>query len=501
MTTALATTPSYVEDFETLEEFLHWASATRERSLMETVAHLPAEEQAALFEDVDPMALLTSWESWARPSQLLPESTDWGTAVICAGRGWGKTRVGAEWVRRKARENPGCRIILLGRTSADVRDVMVLGESGILAVSPPGERPVHFPSRRALEWPNGSQALLASSQEPSILRGPQAQFSWADEIGTYTHLPDETGLTAWQNLRIATRLGDHPQVITTTTPKRTPAIQELLEEVAAVASSTLLVRGRTIDNVAALSRTYLETLWNLYHGTSLWRQEIMGELVEAVEGALWSDELINAGRVEGGLPALPQRCVAVDPSVSATPKDECGIVVVGATGERNLSKRHAYVLEDASIHASPEVWVKVVIETARRWACPVVAESNQGVELVRMALKSAGADIPVFLVNARRNKQTRAEPVKIAYEALRVHHLGHLAMLEAQMTSWDPETAKKSPDRVDAMVWGVTAMLVAPPKGWKMGNLPIRAHSASKSRVPGVKKSGYAGHSNPRRAA
>lgn len=490
------------DGFSSLDEFLHWANETRERSEAELIAHASPAEQELLLEGIDPEALLHDWSVWARKSQLLPDD-GWSTAIVVAGRGWGKSRVGSEWIRKKARENPGCRIILLGRTAADVRDVMVLGESGIIACSAPNEKPSYYPSRRALVWPNGSQALLATSMEPSVLRGPQANFSWADEIGTYTHIPDESGLTAWQNLRIATRLGEEPQTITTTTPKRMPAIVELLDEVAIPSKKTIVIKGRTIDNVAALSRNYLEMLFHLYHGTSLWAQEIMGELVEASEGALWSDALLNGARALTGVPPLPFRCVAVDPSVAENPKDECGIVVVGGTGHKELHKRHAYVLEDATVHGSPSVWAKAVVEAAQRWQVQgVIAEGNQGSELVRMAINAIDPDLKVFLVNARQNKQLRAEPVVTAYEGKRVHHVGMLPTLEAQMTSWEPGVTKKSPDRIDALVYGVAAMLIQPPKGLFRVMKPMRASSAGKRTVPGVKK-GYQGHKNSplRRAA
>jgi phage terminase large subunit-like protein len=423
--------------------------------------------------------------------------------LFLAGRGLVPThnsRVGSEWVRKQARENPGCRIILLGRTAADVRDVMVNGESGILACCPPAERPEHIPSRRALVWPNGSQALLASAVEPSLLRGPQAHFAWADEIGTYNHVPDDSGLTAWENLRIATRLGETPQVITTTTPRRIPAVEDLIAEVADASKGTRLVRGRTIDNVAALSRAYLSMLFHRYHGSALWAQEIMGELVEAAEGALWQDKLLNKARALAGVPPLPFRVLAVDPSVAEEPRDECGIVVVGGTAQPKPHQRHAYVLEDATIHGSPREWAKRVVETARKWqVAGVVAEGNQGGELVRMAINSIDPNLKVFIVHARQNKHLRAEPVVTAYEGLRVHHVGYLGTLEAQMTSWEPGVTKKSPDRVDALVYAVTAVLIDPPKGlFTTGRL--RAKSAARNVLP-IKKSGYTGHRTGRRAA
>lgn len=478
----------YAEDADrdqAYAEFLQYVERTRERSLMEQIASLPLEQREELLQGIDPEHLLYDWKSWARPSQLLPDGA-WTTGVIMAGRGYGKTRVGSEWVRDKSRQHPGCRFILLARTAADVRDVMVQGESGILAVHPPSERPEYVPSRGVLVWPNGCTALLMTSEVPSKLRGPQAHFSWADEIGTYSHIPDESGLTAWENLRIATRLGEHPQIITTTTPKRMPAIQDLIDE-ADSGRSTILVRGRTIDNAANLAASYLETLFYKYHGTHLWKQELEGLMMEGIEGALWTEELINDNRVHI-VTNPPLKVIAVDPSVAENPKDECGIVVVGATRERQLHKRHAYIIEDLSVHGSPEIWAKRVVDASKKYGAPIVAEGNQGSELVRMALKGAGAEVPVFLVNARENKQTRAEPVAVAYQAKRVHHIGYFGDLESQLTTWDPADKKrKSPDRLDALVWGVTALLIKPPKGLTFPG-PIRAKSQAHKTVPGVRK-------------
>ncbi len=481
---------------EAFQRFAEEVRAGREESLMAKIVKLPQKEQEAALEGLDPTALLYDWESWARPSQLLPDE-GWATAVIMAGRGFGKSRIGSEWVRKKAMSHPGCRIALLGRTAADTRDTMVLGESGILAVHPPSEKPNYVPSRRSIVWENGSQATLYSDVEPSSLRGPQAHYSWADEIATFNHLPDESGLTAWNNLRIATRLGKAPQVITTTTPKRVPAMQDLLEEAARPGGSTIVRRGRTIDN-EYLPLSYLHVLFYQFYGTALWRQEVEGELIGDIEGALWLDTTINRYRAKPLIPALPYRVVAVDPSVAENPRDECGIVVVGGTAHRKLHERHAYVLEDASVLGSPEVWARQVVETARKWKCPVVAEGNQGQALVQMAIRSIDPSIPVFLVQARRNKMTRAEPISVAYEAGRVHHRGYLPALESQMTTWIPGETKKSPDRLDALVWGVTAMLVAPPKGLTFGG-PLRASSPASRSLGGITKR-FQGHRSSRAA-
>ncbi len=484
-------------DGKSFEDFLNSVRNSPEKSVMAQIVRLPEDEQKKALDGIDPETLLYDWRSWARPSQLLPDD-GWNTAVFCAGRGFGKTRVGSEWVREVATKHPGCRIALLARTAADTRDTMVLGESGVLAVHPESERPNYVPSRRSIVWPNGSQATLYSDVESDSLRGPQFNYAWADEIATFNHMPDASGLTAWNNLRIATRLGKNPQVITTTTPKRVPVIQDLFEEAASTGSRTIIRRGRTIDN-EYLSNTYLEVLWSLYSQSSaMWRQEVLGELIGDIEGALWLDTTINKFRAPNLVPALPYRVVAVDPSVAESPRDECGIVVVGGTAHRKLHERHAYVLEDASVLGSPEVWARAVVEQARKWKCPVVAEGNQGQALVQMAIRSIDPNVPVFLVQARRNKVTRAEPISVAYEAGRVHHRGYLPTLESQLTTWIPGETKKSPDRLDALVWGVTALLVAPPKGLTFGG-PVRASSPASRSLGGITKR-FAGHRSSRAA-
>ena len=388
--------------------------STMSQSMAEQIAMLSEDERNEIMADMDPDTILHDWKFWGRPEQFAPPG-NWAVFLILSGRGFGKSRAGSEWVREKAMQNPGCRII-----------------------------PEYFPSKRLLKWPNGSIAQLFSATEPDQLRGPQAHFAWCDEVAAFPHIPDASGLTAWDNARIATRLGDYPQLIATTTPKRVPVIKDLLK---ITDGSVVITRGSTKDNKGNLSSAYLDVIYGVYAGSHLASQELEGILTDEVEGALWTDDLLNAARTLTALPPLPFRVVAVDPSVSATPKDECGIVVVGATGHKKLHERHAYVLEDATIHGSPDVWARRVVETARRWRCPVVAEGNQGGDLVRMAIHSIDPSVQVFQVTARQNKQLRAEPVIAVYEQKRVHHVGYLPTLEAQQTSWVPAETKKSPDR------------------------------------------------------
>lgn len=458
-------------------------------SLAEQIATLSDEERAAALDGLDPKALLHDWRFWGRPEQFAPDCA-WNVWLILAGRGFGKTRAGAEWVIEMARTHPGCRIALVGRTSGDVTGVMIGGESGIMAMSPPDFTPHHHQSKRQLQWPNGSIAETFSAEEPDQIRGPQFHYAWADEAAAWKFVKDSSGLNAWDNLRIATRLGDEMRIVATTTPKRTPFMQELLDEAAGSDSNVVITRGSTYDNRSNMAKVYFDVMTGLYGGTRLGQQELMGIMMDAVEGALWDQQLIDDHRVPlVGTP--PLRVVAVDPSVAENPKDECGIVVVGATNQRRLMDRHAYVLEDASVHGSPEVWAQKVIDTARKWNCPVVVEKNQGHALLALTLANIDPNVQVFPVQAYVGKALRAEPVTLAYDQGRVHHVGpagSFPYLEAQQTGWVPGETRKSPDRLDALVHGVTALLIAPPRGFGAGGL--RAKSSASKRLPEGRGSG-----------
>lgn len=348
--------------------------------------------------------------------------------------------------------------------------------SGIMAVSPPEEKPLYQPSIRRLTWPNGNMAFCTSADEPDSLRGVQAHYSWADEVAAWRQTPDGAGMTAWDNLRVATRLGDNPQVMATTTPKRVPLLYKLLKE-ETEKGTVWVTRGSTFDNVGNLAGSYLDNILGTYEGTPLASQELFGEMLSQNDGALWTDEDIRNAWESDELPKYtPLRVVGVDPSVAANPSDECGIVVVGATSEREMYKRHAWVLEDASLKASPSQWAQEVVRMSRKWAAPVVVEKNQGHQLLLDAIHQIDPNIPVLGVNSSVGKKIRAEPVTMAYKQGRVHHPeGKLDALEAQMITWIPEVTRKSPDRVDALVHALTALLISPPKGFHTG--PIQAHT------------------------
>ena len=444
---------------------------------MEQLALLPEEEQKVILKDIDMENLIWDWSAWGRPEQIAPDG-DWNIWIYLAGRGAGKTRAAAEWVREQAKytDMGQRRFALVARTAADVRDVIVEGQSGIINVSPPSERPLYEPSKRRLTWPNGNTATCFTADEPDSLRGPQFTHAWGDEVAAWRQTPDAAGMTAFDNLRVGTRLGANPKIMITTTPKRVPLLYQLMSE-AEKTKRVVISRGSTLDNSGNLSKAYLDAITGVYEGTRLAAQELYGEMLDDVEGALWTAESIEASRHRTLDLATPLRIIGVDPSVAENPRDECGIVVCASTGDKDLYRRQAWVLEDASVLGSPDVWANKVVEMARRWGCPVVAEVNQGGALVRNAINTIDPNVKVLEVHSKYGKSLRAEPVVLAYEQNRVHHIGFLAELESQMTSWIPGEGK-SPDRVDALVHALTALLIKPPQGFVGGKLTAKSPSA-----------------------
>ena len=459
---------------------------------MERLAFLPTEHRQKFIEGLSDEEL-SDQRLWLRPSQLRVVDDPAPVILDLRGRGAGKTRTGASWVIEKAKSRPGTRIHLVGRTAGDVRDVMIQGPSGIMSLSSPHFMPLYHPTIRKIVWPNGSQALAFSGEEPDQLRGPQANHSWVDELGAFRMKPDSSGLTAWDNVVISTRLGAKPQVLATTTPRKVRVIRDLLKQ-ATTDPRISIHTGSTFDNMANLSPDYIENLMRRYAGTALERQELGGELVLDAEGALWRTEDIRMIRSQD-LPWDDIRIVVigVDPGVT-TGGDATGIVVVGATMERDLSKRRCWVLSDVTEEGlSPERWSARVVSEWRwwtdlgkgRWATVVVAEKNQGGELVRTVLDAAAemedVKIPIGLVHASRNKSVRAEPVVLAYRRGQIDHIDwigpppepdelhvvnlgmpfgpDLSEMEREMTEWEPK-AGWSPNRMDAMVWALRALVV-----------------------------------------
>lgn len=426
------------------------------------IASEPREIQQAFLESLSEEALRgLPWlfEFWALPHQLPPKE-DWRSWVILGGRGAGKTRAGAEWVRSMVEgplpKSPGKAksIGLIGETIDQAREVMVFGESGLLACSPPDRRPKWHAGRRLLEWPNGAKATVLSGHDPEGLRGYQFDAVWVDELAKWKRAKD-----SWQMLMLGLRLGDDPRACVTTTPRSTPMLRALLER-----PSTAMTHAPTYANAANLARGFLEEVHEAFKGTRLGRQELDGALLDDVEGALWSSELIEATRVDAA-PELDRIVVAVDPPVTGKAEsDECGIVVAGVVAKGETSDWQVYVLEDASVSAaSPMQWAEAAVAAFERHnADRLVAEVNQGGDLVQSVINQIDPTISYTAVRATRGKAARAEPVAALYEQKRVHHLPFMDLLEdqmAQMTTTGFE-GQGSPDRVDALVWALTELVV-----------------------------------------
>lgn len=403
-------------------------------------------------------ALPFLFEFWAMPHQLPPEGA-WRAWVILGGRGAGKTRAGAEWVRTQVEggrplDAGRCqRLALVGETIDQVREVMIFGDSGILACSPPDRRPQWEAGRKRLVWPNGALAYAFSAHEPEGLRGPQFDGAWVDELGKWKKARD-----TWDMLQFALRLGADPRVCVTTTPRNVGVLKELLG-----LPSTVVTHAPTEANRANLAASFLEEVRARYAGTGLGRQELDGVMLDAAEGALWTPAMIEALRVEG-TPPLDRIVVAVDPPVTGNAgSDACGIVVAGVVyGDAGTS--HAYVLEDATLRGvTPAQWAEAAVAAmARHGAHRIVAEVNQGGDLVESIVRQVDPDVPLRKVRASQGKVARAEPVAALYEQGRVHHLRGLGPLEDQlclMTTRGYE-GKGSPDRVDALVWAITDLML-----------------------------------------
>ena len=433
-----------------------------ERVTAQACAALPAAALRDWLSELSSEAaysLLYDWPFWARPSQCAPAG-DWFCWLVMAGRGFGKTRLGAEWIRSlvegpsplTAAKGTPARIALVADTFADARDVMVEGESGLLACSPPHLRPVFEPSRRRLTWANGAAAYLYAAVDPEQLRGPQHNAAWADEIAKW-----HAGERAWSNLVLGLRLGARPRVVATTTPRPLHWLRALAKE-----PSTVTVTGATAENRAHLAPQFLAEVERLYAGTRLGAQEIDGRLLEDTEGALWTAAMLEAARCTAPPPdeAFERIVVAVDPPAShGESADACGIVVAGRARDGT-----ACILADSTCQGlRPTGWAERVAQAfERHGADRVIAEVNNGGDMVEAVLRQVAPHLPFAAVHASRGKIARAEPVAALYERGLVRHAGHFEALEEEMCRYTGEMGEKSPDRLDALVWAVGELMLRP---------------------------------------
>ncbi len=429
------------------------------------LAEASAEQIAALMKRIPKREIEEwpyDWKIWGRETQQAPAG-DWRVWLVMAGRGFGKTRLGAEWVREVAEANPDARIALVGASLHEARSVMVEGESGLLSIGAPWQRPVFESSVRRVVWPNGAQAFLYSAAEPESLRGPQHSHAWCDEIAKWDNVSNRA-MAMWDNLLMGLRLGDDPRLVATTTPRPVPLVARIMAD----GEDVVVTRGSTFDNARNLPARFVAAMQRSFGGTTLGRQELLGEMIEDLAGALWSRSLIESAREESA-PPMVRVVVGVDPPASAH-GDACGIVVCGIGDDRI-----ARVLADCSVEqASPEQWARAVANAARAWSADrVVAEANQGGEMVGAVLRAAEASLPLRLVHASRGKTARAEPVAALYEAGRVRHAGMFAALEDELCGLMPggeyQGPGRSPDRADACVWALTELMLgqqAEPRIW-----------------------------------
>ena len=389
-----------------------------------------------------------AWPLYARDSQLPPEG-DWDTWLILAGRGFGKTRTGAEWVRAQVEDRHATRIALVARTLPEAQSIMIEGESGILNISPHWNQPTYEPSKRKITWPNGAHALVFSSHEPDQLRGPQFDAAWCDELASWEYAQE-----TWDNLSFALRLGRHPRSVVTTTPKPIELIRSLPNR-----PGVHVTRGSTFDNKDNLAPSFFNGIIDQYDGTRLGQQEIHAELMDEDEDALWKREWIEKARL-GSHPPISRIVVAVDPALSTKPtSSETGIVVVGA----DMRRQHAYVLADESARLTPNSWALRVIHLYDKFgATMIVVEDNAGGQMAESTIQNAvERTLPIKRVRARQGKYVRAEPVAALYEQGRVHHVGRFPDLEDQMCTWTADLGPShSPDRADALVHAVTQLIL-----------------------------------------
>ncbi len=417
-----------------------------ENSLVERFRRNPnlkAELEQLSSEQLQFMAY--DWKSWARPSQIVP-SGEWANWLVMAGRGFGKTRTGAETVRQWIKQGFK-RVNIIMRTKGDIEKILIQSAGGILNVCPPNERPIWIGNKNLFKWPNGATSFVFTAEEPDALRGPEHEKLWCDELAAWRYDQE-----AWDMANFGLRIGTSPQIVITTTPRPTALVRSIIAE-----KGTILTRGTTYDNRTNLSTRFYSTIISRYEGTRLGRQELEAEILDDNPSALWKRSNIDANRVKSA-PPLTRIVIPVDPAVTSNEdSDESGIIPVGRDSRW---PPHFYVLDDRSGIYTPDEMGKVACNAYADWqADRIIGEANNGGDMVEAVIRHQNANISYSKVTASRGKTTRAEPIAALYEQGRVHHVGNFAILEDQMCDWNPTIdSQDSPDRMDSLVWGITEL-------------------------------------------
>lgn len=435
--------------------------STTDFSLAERVALLPEDERRKLFAeytDEEMEALEYDWSYWRRPSQH-PPAGDWVGWLIVTGRGWGKNRTATEFLIDQVRKGNTSRSALIARTAGDIRDTCVEGESGVLTVAPKEIRPVWEPSKRRLTWPNGAITITYSADEPDLLRGPQHDLILADELAAWKHK------SAWDNAMLGLRIGAHPRWVGTTTPKMTALMKELLKEAtprakydadpSAFKHAVVLSGGSTYDNIANLAPVFIQKIVKGMEGTRLASQELYGRTLEDSKDALWNRVLLERQR-RTHMPGMKQIVVAVDPQAEQKENEETATgIMVGGLGEDD----HGYLLEDNTLNGQPHEWASAAVAAYHRHkANRIIAEVNNGGDMVLAAIRSVDATVNIKKISASRGKHTRAEPIAVLYEQGMIHHVGYYVELEDEQCLWVP--GEDSPHRLDAAVWCFSDLMI-----------------------------------------
>jgi len=427
------------------------------------------EDYLAKLSDEERLDFAYAWEMWGRQNQFapktLPNGMDWNTWLVLAGRGFGKTRTGAEWVRSLAcgstplSGGKHSHIAIIAETAKDARDVMI-GDgklstegSGLLQVHPKDFMPLYEPSKRRLTWPNGCVASIYNGSEPDQLRGPQHSAAWCDELAKWQYAQD-----SWDQLQFGLRLGSNPQVLVSTTPRPIGLLKDIIKD-----PFTVITRGSTLENANNLAKQFIETIKRKYEGTRLGKQEIYAEMLDDVPGAMWTREKLDELRIHANqVPPLRRIVIAIDPAMtSGEDADETGIIAAGLGYDG-----HGYVLQDTSGVLQPNEWATLACRMyAALGGDRIIGETNNGGDMIENTIRAVNSNVAYKGVHASRGKAIRAEPISALYEQGRVHHVGGFSQLEDQMCAFtqdfDRSTAGYSPDRLDAMVWALTELMLS----------------------------------------